>query len=100
LSSAMASIDASRLEAVKGGMISFQRSTMLKRDVSDYPLAHFKVIGQEALNVGMTSMLREGRSVDEFCDEINSITLDEVKAVIARYLDQSRLIEVTLTQRK
>ncbi len=100
LSSAMASIDASRLEAIKGGMISFQRSTMLKPDVSDYPLAHFKVIGQEALNVGMTSMLREGRSVDEFCDEINSITLDEVKAVIARYLDQSRLIEVTLTQRK
>jgi zinc protease len=96
----LASIDDSRLEALKTGVINFQRSTMLKPDVSDYPMAHLKVIGQEALNVGTTYLAREGRSVDDYCAEVDAITLDDVQAVIEKYLDPARLIEITLTERE
>jgi hypothetical protein len=69
---------------------------MLKTDVPDYPLMHHQVIGQEALNVGLKHLLREGRSGEEFAAEIQSITPDEVRTVLRKYLDRAALLEVSL----
>lgn len=97
--SAIGSLDDSRIQAIAGSMVSFVTATGLKKDVPDYPLMHHQVIGQEALNIGMRHALREGRTVEDFVAEVNSITPDEFRAVVHKYITPSRLQEVTLTPR-
>jgi predicted Zn-dependent peptidase len=99
LDSAMASLDDARVHAIVGSMVSFVTSTSLKKNEPDYPLMHHQVIGQEALNIGMKHALREGRSVDEFVAEVNSVTPDEFRAVVHKYINPSRLREITFTHR-
>jgi len=84
---------------VKASIVSFVTASMLKPDVPDYPLAHHQVIGQEALNVGMKHMLREGRSVEDFTAEVNSVTAEEMRTVARKYLARERLIQVTFGPR-
>jgi len=84
---------------VKASIVSFVTASMLKPDVPDYPLAHHQVIGQEALNVGMKHMLREGRSVEDFTAEVNSVTGEEMRTVARKYLARERLIQVTFGPR-
>ncbi len=98
--SAVSSLDDSRVEAIKASLVSFVTSTSLKKDSPDYPLMHHQVIGQEALNVGMRHALREGKTTEEFVTEINSVTADEFRAVVARYVNSSRLQEITYTEKK
>ncbi len=92
--------DAMMVDSIKGNIISFVTASMLKPDVPDYPLAHHQVIGQEALNIGMKHLVREGRSLDEFTAEVNSITAEEVRTVCRKYLARERLIQVTYGPRK
>ncbi len=80
---------------IKGSIVSFATASMLKSDVPDYPLAHHQVIGQEALNIGMKHLLREGRSTEEFVAEVNSVTPDELRATVRTYLARDKLIQVT-----
>jgi predicted Zn-dependent peptidase len=87
--------DDARIDAIKGATASFATSSMLKPDVSDYPMAHHQVIGQEALNVGIRHFLREGRSTDEFLAEVNGITADEFRRVVKSHLERSKLFEVS-----
>lgn len=89
--------DNDRIETIKGGIVSFVTSTMLKPDIPDYPMSHHQVIGQEALNVALKHALREGRSDDDFVAEVNGITPDEFRKVVNTYVVPSKLIEVTLT---
>lgn len=91
--------DAALVENVKGSIISFVTASMLKPDVPDYPMAHHQVIGQEALNVGMKHLLREGRTVEEFTTEVNSVTPEELRATVRKYLARDRLIQVTYSPR-
>ena len=100
LESAIASLNDSRVQAITGSMVSFATSTGLKKDVADYPLMHHQVIGQEALNVGMRHALREGRSTEDFVAEINSVTPDEFRAVVNKYVNASRLQEISFSSRK
>jgi predicted Zn-dependent peptidase len=99
IESAVASLDDSRIQSIAGGMVSFVTATSLKKDAPDYPMMHHQVIGQEALNIGMKHVLREGRSVDDFVAEVNSITPDEFRAAVHKYINNSRLQEVTFTPR-
>jgi predicted Zn-dependent peptidase len=92
----LAGMDDKHAESIKTGLLSYMSSTMLKTDVPDYPLMHHQVIGQEALNVGLKHLLREGRSGEEFAAEIQSITPDEVRTVLRKYLDRAALLEVSL----
>jgi hypothetical protein len=91
--------DDALVQNIKGGVIGFETSSMLKPDVADYPLAHHQVIGQEALNVGMKHLLREGRTTDEFVAEVNSITADEVRAVVRKHLVRDKMIQVAFGPR-
>jgi predicted Zn-dependent peptidase len=99
LESAVASLDDSRVQSIQGGMVSFITATSLKKDSSDYPMLHHQVIGQEALNVGMRHVLREGRTTDEFVAEVNSITPDQFRAIVHKYINPSRMQDVTITPR-
>jgi hypothetical protein len=92
--------DASLVENIKGSISSYVTASMLKPDVPDYPMAHHQVIGQEALNVGMKHLLREGRSVEDFTKEVNSITADELRTVVHKYLAREKLIQITIGPRK
>ena len=83
----------------KGSIITFVNASMLKPDVPDYPMAHHQVIGQEALNVGMKHFLREGKSVEDFTAEVNSITPDEVRATARKYLTRDKLVQITFAPR-
>lgn len=96
LDQTLEALDDRRVESIKQGMVSFVTSTMLKPNVPDYPLMHHQVIGQEALNVGIKHYLREGRSVEEFNADIQSITPDEVRATVGKHLARQALIEVQL----
>jgi len=91
--------DTTRVNTIKGGGINFMTSTMLKKNVPDYPLSHHQVIGQEALNVGIKHLLREGRTVDEFIAEVNSITPQEFESTVKRELAPARLKRVTFSPR-
>jgi predicted Zn-dependent peptidase len=86
-----------RIDTIKGGIVSFVTSTMLKPDVPDYPMAHHQIIGQEALNVALKHILREGKSTDDFIAEVNAITPDEFRKVVRSRVTPSRMFEVTLT---
>lgn len=94
---AVASLDDDHVNSIKSGMISFQTSSMLKPDTPDYPMAHHQVIGQEALNVALKHELREGLTVDAFDKEVNSVTPDEMRSVVKKYLDHSKLLEIRIT---
>jgi predicted Zn-dependent peptidase len=87
------------VENIKSNIVTYVTASMLKPDVADYPLAHYQVIGQEALNVGMKHILREGRSTDEFTSEIMRVTPDEMRTVVRKYVTRDRLIRVTFTPR-
>jgi predicted Zn-dependent peptidase len=96
---AVASLDDSHVASISAGMISFATSTGLKPNVPDYPLMHHQIIGQEAVNMGMRHLLREGRSVDEFVAEINAITPDEFRAIVHKYINPVRMQEIRFTKR-
>ena len=81
--------------AIKAGATSFMTTTMLKADAPDYPMAHHQVIGQEALNIGMRHMLREGRTTDAFVAEVNAITPEQFRAIVKSRLARSKMFEVT-----
>ncbi len=85
----------SRVESIKANATSFMSTTMLKPDAPDYPMAHHQVIGQEALNIGMRHMLREGRTTDEFVAEVNALTPEQFRAIVKSRLARSKLFEVT-----
>jgi predicted Zn-dependent peptidase len=85
----------SRIDGIKAGATSFMTSSMLKPNAADYPMEHHQVIGQEALNVGMRHLLREGRTTDEFVAEVNAITPDQFRAIVKSRLARERLFEVT-----
>ncbi|HEX5133225.1 MAG TPA: pitrilysin family protein [Candidatus Krumholzibacteria bacterium] len=97
---AVDNLDDARVDAIKGGMVAFITATSLKKDVPDYPLTHYQVIGQEALNIGMKHALREGRPVDAFIADVNAVTPAEFRAVVAKYVNSSRLQEVAFTQKR
>jgi predicted Zn-dependent peptidase len=91
--------DDKRVELVKTGMVSFITSSGLKPDQPDYPIMHFQVIGQEALNVCLKHMLLDGRSADEFAADIQSITPEEFRAVVKKHLDRSALLAISIDPR-
>ena len=91
--------DAALVANIKGSLVSFVSASMLKSDVPDYPLAHHQVIGQEALNVGMKHLLREGRSVEDFTKEVESVTQQEMKDTVNKYLTRSKLVRFTFVPR-
>lgn len=91
--------DDNRVELVKTGMISFMTSTGLKEDEPDYPVMHYQVIGQEALMVGLKHMLLEGRTMDEFADEVNAISADDFRATVHRYLDKAAFLTINIKPR-
>ena len=91
--------DAALVENIKGSLVSFVTASMLKKDVPDYPLAHHQVIGQEALNVGMKHLLREGRSVEDFTKEVDSVTQQEMKDTVRKYLTRGSLVRYTFVHK-
>jgi len=91
--------DDKRVELVKTGMASFITSSGLKSDEPDFPMMHFQVIGQEALNVCLKHMLLAGRSPDEFTAAVQAITPDEFRSVVKKHLDRSHLIAVSIDPR-
>jgi hypothetical protein len=91
--------DDSRIEMVKTGTSSFVTSSGLQLDEPDYPMMHFQVIGQEALNVCLKHMVLDGRTPEEFTAQIVSITPDEFRAVVKKHLDRKRMLTVTIEPR-
>lgn len=91
--------DDSRIEMVKTGTSSFVTSSGLQLDEPDYPMMHFQVIGQEALNVCLKHMVLDGRTPEEFTAEVVSITPDEFRAVVKKHLDRKRMLTVTIEPR-
>jgi len=99
LDQAVASLDDKQVDIIKTGMTSFVTSSMLKLNVPDYPLMHHQVIGQEALNIGMKHVLRDGRALDEFVAEIQSITPDEFRATVQKRADRKVLLQIAVEPR-
>jgi len=91
--------DDKRVELVKTGMVSFITSSGLKSDEPDFPMMHYQVIGQEALNVCLKHMLLDGRSADEFAAAVQAITPEEFRAIVKKRLDRSKLISVSIDPR-
>ncbi len=91
--------DDKRVELVKTGMVSFITSSGLKEDEPDFPMMHYQVIGQEALNVCLKHMLLDGRSANEFAADVQSITPEEFRAIVNKRLDRSKLISVSIDPR-
>ena len=56
-------------------------------------------IGQESLNVGMRHLFREGMSNEEIVALIDSVTLEDVQATLAKYVTPENRRIVTLSSR-
>ena len=78
---------------------SFATSSGLQEDEPDYPVPHFQVIAQEAVNVCLKHMLLDDRTPDEFAAEVNEITPDEFRAVVKKHLAHDKFIDVTVNPR-
>jgi predicted Zn-dependent peptidase len=91
--------DDRRVELIKTNLVSFVTSSGLKPDEPDYPVMHFQVIGQEALNVCLKHMLLDGRTPDQFADEVNAITAEEFRTVVKKRIDRNALLNITIDPR-
>jgi predicted Zn-dependent peptidase len=91
--------DDNRVNLIKTGTLSFVTSSGLQADEPDYPMMHHQVIGQEALNVCLKHMLLDGRTPDQFADEVEAITPDEFRAIIKKRLDRKALLTVAIDPR-
>jgi predicted Zn-dependent peptidase len=82
----MQSVDAKTFDMMKGRLATFLESSILEsqRTLSNMP--HYKVLVQEALNIGTRHYMRNGRAAEEFLEMVNAITYEDAR----RYLD-SRL---------
>jgi predicted Zn-dependent peptidase len=87
------------VEMVKTGMISFVTTSGLQPDEPDFPMLHYQVIGQEALNVCLKHMVLDGRTTEDFAGQVNSITPDEFRAVVKKRLDRSALLTISIDPR-
>jgi predicted Zn-dependent peptidase len=91
--------DDKMVEMVKTQMLGFVTTSGLQPDEPDYPMMHYQVIGQEALNVCLKHMVLDGRTPEEFADQVNSITPDEFRAVVKKRLDRSALLTISIDPR-
>ena len=92
--------DDKRVEIIKTNTISFVTASGLQEDEPDFPMLHFQVIGQEALNVCLKHLLLDGRTPDQFADAIQSVTPDEFRAVVKKRLNRSALLTVSIDPRR
>jgi predicted Zn-dependent peptidase len=85
--------------AMKTNMISYVESSIFKAQMNLSNISHFQVIGQEALNVGMKHFLREGRSVEEFVEIVQSITYEEAGSYIESRLTLENMKTVAIQEK-
>ena len=77
---------------------SFVNATMIRNTGVYIPRRN--LIGQEALNVGLKHMFREGMSNDEFFALLDSITFEEAIATIEKHVNHDNMRRVTLKGRE
>jgi predicted Zn-dependent peptidase len=82
--------------AMKTNIISYVESSIFQAQMNLSNVSHFKVIGQEAFNIGIKHYLREGLSVEEFVELIRSITYEEMGASIKSILTLDNMKEITI----
>lgn len=93
---ALNGIDERLVERMKTNTIQFLQSSLLASQPSTPAITQDRLTGQHALNIGIKHYFREGRSTDEMVKLIDSITYDEVKAVLTGYLSPDKRRTVIL----
>jgi predicted Zn-dependent peptidase len=96
LDEAIDGIDENMFLRIRGTMRSYVTTSLLAAEPNTHIDYHY-VLGQHALNLALKHMVKDGRSDDEFVAFVDSITLDDMKATLSKYLDASNRIEVTIT---
>lgn len=87
------------LDAIKSNATDFVMSSMLTSEFNTQSVPYHQLIGQEALNVGLKHLLRDGRSDEEYVEFVNSITFEEAKQVLESRLVREKMIEVVIKSR-
>lgn len=95
--SAVTTLDEEMFKRVITSLKSFVTSSFLAAQADNPRVDHIKVIGQHAVNTGIKHYLKNGRSDEEFNAMLDSITYDEMKQILAKYLAPERRHIVTIT---
>jgi len=85
-----------RLTNMKQALVDYVTASMIREDAFHYQVPHHQVIGQEALNVGLKHILKEGRSDEEFSGIVESITLEYLQDTLNKYVSMDNMHEVRL----
>jgi predicted Zn-dependent peptidase len=83
--------------AMQHNITDFVKSSVLHSQFNVRNLPHHQIIGQEALNTGIKHYLKEGRTVAEFEEFVNSITYEEGMEYLTSKLNLDNIVTVTLT---
>jgi len=94
LAIAIETVDDRMLGGMKRSLTDFVTATMVREDAYHHDMMRSQVTGQEAVNTGIRHQLREGLTNEEFVEMVNSVTLDEMHALLARVFAPGRKIAV------
>jgi predicted Zn-dependent peptidase len=96
---AIASVDENKFGQIITALKGLVQSSYLESHRNNYEIENFRVIGQHALSIGIVHYLRDGLSVDEYTQLLDSITFEEMQQILREYLSPDRRRVVTITPR-
>jgi predicted Zn-dependent peptidase len=94
---AISTLDEKLFSRIKNSMTRFIEASFLAAQADNIRVDHHVVIGQHAVNTGIKHYLKAGRSDEEYLAIVDSITLEEMQQIAAKYLseDQRRVVTIT-----
>lgn len=99
LEEALASVDSSMFSRIKISMTAFMNSSLLNTTMPPPPREHYRVLGQEAVNIGMRHYVTEHYSSREMLDVMNSISYEYARRVLDKYASPGNLTEVVFRKK-
>lgn len=78
----------------KLGLLSFMRNSLLEGGTVPPNIKYEMLLGQEAINLGIKELLRDGISEEEFLKRINTLDFQAANEIIEMYLSEENEKEV------
>lgn len=92
---AMRRVNEKLFSSMKRNIVDFVESSILTSQFNVRNLPHHRIIGQEALNVGIKHYLKDGRSTEEFAEFVQSITFEEAMEYITSTVSMDNIKTIT-----
>jgi len=78
----------------KFGLVSFMRSSLLEGGFVPPNIKYERLLGQEAINLGIKELLRGGISEEEFLRRVNALDFQAANKILKAHLSEENQKEV------